>query len=310
MTLRQLSPCWLLLAAVSAFVNPSQAQDGPPAKAVEAGVDGKGLRIAKDRPLFRINVDGTGLMKLTRETGRLNGSPDHSPDGQWIAFDTWRLGQSYPDSTVAVMRSDGSDLRIIGPGAMPSWSPDSKQLVVHTYESPQTIVIMNADGSGRETVLNHWGSPRWSPKGNRIATIGPQRTIALYDLASGVERTIFHGPYSLWQGFSISPDGLRFCFGDSNGGVGVATLDEQTMQAEVRWLVKSGTTYHSSWSPDGERIVFQWKRPNQDVYQLYLIDAAGKRKPERLPGQDPARHNCDPDWSPDGKTIVFNSQSP
>jgi Tol biopolymer transport system component len=295
---------------VFAHASPSPAQTDPPNKGIVAGVDGKGLRIANDRPLFRINVDGTGLIQLTREAGRLCGSPDHSLDGKWIAFDTWRLGESFSDSTIGVMRSDGSDMHTIGPGAMPSWSPDGRELVIHTYENPQTIVVMNADGSGRETILNHWGSPRWSPKGNRIATIGQHRTIALYDLVTGTERTIFHGPYSLWQGFSISPDGLRFCFGDTEGGVGLAALNEHNMQASVRWLVKTGTTQHSSWSPDGKRIVFQWKRRDQELYQLYLIDADGQPQPERLPGQDPTRHNCDPDWSPDGKTIVFNSQSP
>jgi Tol biopolymer transport system component len=181
---------------------------------------------------------------------------------------------------------------------------------VHTYENPQTIVVMNADGSGRETILNHWGSPRWSPKGNRIATIGEQRTIALFDLATGIEHTTFDAPHSLWQGFSVSPSGLQFCFGDTNGGVGLATLDERTMRASVRRLVKSGTTYHSSWSPHGTRIVFQWKPPNEEFYQLYTIEPDGSQPPQRLPGQDPRRHNCDPDWSPDGKTIVFNSQSP
>ena len=124
---------------------------------------------------------------------------------------------------------------------MPSWSPDGTQLVFHTYENPQTIVVMNADGSGRETILNHWGSPRWSPKGNRIATIQMNGRIAIYDLATGAEHTIFGGPYSLWQGFSISPDGLRFCFGDTNGGVGLATLDERTMRTKFHWIANSGS---------------------------------------------------------------------
>ncbi len=193
---------------------------------------------------------------------------------------------------------------------MPSWSPNGEQLVAHTYESPQTIVVINADGSGRETILNHWGSPRWSPRGNRIASIGPHRTIALFDLATGKERTIFRGPYSLWQGFSISPDGLRFCFGDSQGGIGLATLDERSMQASVRWLVKTGECYHSSWSPDGRRLVFSWKPPNHELYQLHLLNVDADEEPKLLPGQDSSRNNCDPDWSPDGKTIVFSSQAP
>jgi Tol biopolymer transport system component len=288
----------------------AQAPNETPRTSGNASVDGKGLVVHSGRPLLQINADGTGLRPLTETSNRLFGSPDHSPDGKWIACDTWRQGQGFADSQVVVMRADGSQIRTIGPGAMPSWSPDGKQLVCHTYESPQTIITMNADGSGRETILNHWGSPRWSPTGNRIASIGPSRTIALFDLTTGQERAIFSGPYSLWQGFSISPEGRQFSFGDSTGGVGLATLDERTMQAGVRWLVRNGESYNSSWAPDGRRIVFSWKRPDSNVYQLYFIDVQAVHEPTLLRGQDPARHNTDCDWSPDGKTIVFASHSP
>lgn len=276
---------------------------------IAAGIDGKGLRIPKERPLFQIHADGSGLKQLSREPGRLYGSPDWSPDGEWIACDTWKLGQSYPDSTVAVMRADGSEMRVLGSGAMPSWSPDGSQLVYHACRSPQSIIIMNRDGTGHETIADHWGSPRWLQTGNRIAIIArDRRGIALFDLAKGKETDIFRGPYSVVQGISVSPDGLRYCFGDANDGFYMATLDANTIQAAVRPLAKSGTIYHSSWSPDGKHVVFQWKRSDTAPFQLYLIDVEGDAKPRLLPGQDVNRHNCDPDWSPDGKSIVFNSQ--
>ena len=99
-------------------------------------------------------------------------------------------------SQIAVIKADGTDIRLLGPGAMPSWSPDGKQLVCHTYSRPTTIVVMNPDGSGREAIINHWGSPRWSPKGNRIASI-LNGGIALHDLATGTERVNFSRPVQL-----------------------------------------------------------------------------------------------------------------
>ena len=259
--------------------------------------------------LWRIGVDGTDCRRFAETPGYRCGSPDWSPDGQWVAYDTWPFGGSSQDSQVAVIRADGTGGRLLGPGGMPSWSPDSKQLVCHTYGQQGGIVVMNADGTGRETILDHWGSPRWSPRGNRIASISGN-TIALFDCMTGTERALFGGPYSLRQGFGISPDGLRFCFPDAQGGVGLATLDEQTMRASVRWLVKTEQCYHASWAPDGRRVVMALAPTDQDKDQLYVMDVDSDKKPIWLPGQDRTRTNTNPDWSPDGKTILFCCQVP
>jgi Tol biopolymer transport system component len=166
---------------------------------------------------------------------------------------------------------------------------------------------MNADGTGRETITNHWGSPRWSRHRNRIASI-LNRSIALYDPATGREHLILSGRYSAKYGFSISPDGLRFCFGNLGGGLHLATLDEQTMATTVRPLVEDGSYHHSCFSPDGKRIVFS--RPLAGVKNslLHFVNVEGHAPPVLLPGQEPTKLNCDPTWSPDGKTIVFASE--
>jgi Tol biopolymer transport system component len=99
---------------------------------------------------------------------------------------------------------------------------------------------------------------------------------------------------------------LRFCFGDSNGGLFVATLDERTMRARVRQVLKQGEYDHTSWAPDGRRVVFCW-HPTNENGQLYIMDVDSNDPPQLLPGQDPDRHNTNADWSPDGKTIIFAS---
>jgi Tol biopolymer transport system component len=261
----------------------------------------------KQWQLWKINADGSEFGRFAETPGYVCGSPDWSPDGQFVAYDTWRVGQTLTDAHVAVMRSDGTDRRLLGPGAMPSWSPDGTQIVFHTYDNPQTIVIMNADGSGRETIMDHWGSPRWSPRGNRIASC-LDGNIGLFDLATGRERTILPGRYSVRQGFGISPDGLQFFFGGTSGGVALATLDEKTMMATVRTIAPAGTCTHASWSPDGRRVVLGWDPSGQDQAKLYVVDVDSNDAPVELPGQDPSRRNVNPDWSPDGKTIIFASQ--
>lgn len=255
--------------------------------------------------LWKINADGSGLARFAETPGYSSGSPDWSPDGKLVAYDTWKVEQTYNESQVAVIRADGTDIRLLGPGAMPNWSPDGKQLVFHTYSRPTTIAVMNPDGSGREAIINHWGSPRWSPKGNRIASI-LNRGIALHDLATGTERTIFGGQYSVQHGFSVSPDGVRFSFGHTDGGLFVATLDQRTMTASVRQLLEKGEIDHTSWAPDGRRVVFFWHPTNKNG-QLYVMDVDSNDPPRLLQDQDQGRHHTNADWSPDGKTIIFAS---
>ena len=302
-----------------------------------------GHAVAADKPanemhgkplgnLFILDIDSGKIRQLTHDNDRECGSPDWSPDGKWIAYDGWKRGQSFSHSVLFVMRADGSERRQIGPGAMPSWSPDGKQLVCHNYKRPQTIEVMNRDGTGREVIIDHWGSPCWSPQGDWIASISPQqRGITLFDMATGKERNILPRRFAIWQGFSVSPDGQRFCFADRSDGLAVATLDATAGVATVKLLLNRGMGSHSSWSPDSKRIVFGWKfeTTNNDPFaardnhptttdndavqiagdhdQIYFIDADNPSRPIRAAAQDPNRDNDDPDWSPDGKSVVFSS---
>lgn len=264
--------------------------------------------------LWRISPDGTGLARFADTPGYSCGSPKFSPDGTWVAYDTRRIEEDLYASQVAVIRADGTGRRLLGPGSMPSWSPDGKQLAIHTYQ-PSAIVIMNADGTGRETLTDHFGSPRWLQTGNRIAVVGRDGGLAIIDLATGIE----HGfmPGSVRPGFAASSNGLSYVFGNNIGGLELATLNPTTMQVSLRKLWTFGHCYHAAFSPGGKRVVFGWKRdppvkmtPEMLLHQIYILDLDTNGPPTPLAGQDPHRNNTNPDWSPDGKTIIFSSQYP
>ena len=108
-------------------------------------------------------------------------------------------------------------------------------------------------------------------------------------------------------GFGISPDGGRFSFG-SDDGLFLALLDERTMQWGLAWPIKKGKVRHCSWSPDGKRIAFGYRKSEGDFEQIFIYDLE-TQSAAQLPGLDAKRNNSCPDWSPDGKTIIFVSQA-
>jgi Tol biopolymer transport system component len=119
--------------------------------------------------IYLINVDGTGLRKLTSFAeessfhGAEGGGPVWSPDGEKIAF--------YDYGAINVINADGSGRRSITNTELiegfPTWSPDGEKIAFTCYrygDEQSALYVINADGSDRtrlatdvgETVS--WGS--------------------------------------------------------------------------------------------------------------------------------------------------------
>jgi eukaryotic-like serine/threonine-protein kinase len=121
--------------------------------------------------IYVINVDGTGLVKLTDEPRGVN-TPAWSPDGRKIAFANLRHGP--PE--MYVMNPDGSgQVRLTfntWRDVRPSWSPDSRRIAFHSdRDGEMEIYVMNADGSDTRRLTRNPtedGFPSWSPDGKRI----------------------------------------------------------------------------------------------------------------------------------------------
>ena len=87
--------------------------------------------------VFVINVDGTQLRRLTRNSD-YDAPVSYSPDGK-LVFIRHMNG-------VSVMDADGSQRRELASGHTPAISADGRRIVLGVYK-PRGIAVMNADGS-------------------------------------------------------------------------------------------------------------------------------------------------------------------
>ena len=80
--------------------------------------------------LFVMDTTGSAVVRLTSEAGDDFG-PAWSPDGQWIA---WSIGTFSPANQLWIMKSDGTEARMLTYGGDPSWSPDSRRIAFNVLQ--------------------------------------------------------------------------------------------------------------------------------------------------------------------------------
>jgi Tol biopolymer transport system component len=277
------------------------------------------LRRSRGRSMLVMNADGSNPRTILSSPDlTIVGSPKWSHDGRTIVFDGWRsvMGEEGGDAHVFVVKSDGTALKDLGPGNMPSWSPDDKQL---TYTSPiEGVGVMNADGSDRRQIEAGGWSSRWSPRRNEIAyAVDTQRgsVLCLYDLAKHERRELEHKQYQqIYWGFTWSPDGNSICFKGlmPGGGKEITALSVEGKAKDPTVLLPSSAlpevqnaNPNMDWGGDGNQVLVRMKKASDRETKLYVLDSAGG-KPPKLFANFPPGWACDNmGWSPDGKKVVF-----
>jgi len=122
--------------------------------------------------IYRINVDGTGLVNLTPDARYRNSfeSPAWSPSGEQIVY-----SRLYADGSIYSMNADGSAQRTlidIGWNDKPRFSPDGRWLAFVRYSGSQGFLYAMplAGGSYRSLSSNQHDviSYSWSPDGRYL----------------------------------------------------------------------------------------------------------------------------------------------
>lgn len=212
---------------------------------------------------------------VTTHTHAMVGNPIWSPDGRYIVYDFFEMGEDgfYDLRVVDLYTKTEFSItpnHIEGYVDELSWSPDGENLVVAMGESRDANSKLYTINVSSKRMVNISGStnaidqhPVWSPSGDRIAFSSDR-----------------DGSLDIW---TISPQGTGLT--NLTGGLGDSWTDSMP-----------------SWSADGSQIAFYSFGP--DSSGLWIMDADGTG-PQLLFEIDSGQTTEIPVWSPDGQWIAI-----
>ena len=282
--------------------------------------------------IYIINLDGTGLTRLTADDDADHSSPAFSPDGTKIAF----ISEREDRGAVYVINADGSDERRLSPpneeghskDMSPGFPPDGGRVVAtRTYFPPCSIVFFPLSG-GEEEIFKlkirdawqrerpddyagpgPWGdvsAPAFTADGRRIAyRVTPNCSGSLLWIVnadgSGARLLTKDNAYS----HVFSPDGKKLAFftwTEEGRHIGVINADGTGR----RQLTKGDRdNFSPSFSPDGKKIIYVYSVRSEEKHvaaDIYIMNADGSGP--RALTQTP-EHEYGGRFTPDGSKIVF-----
>src|SRR6202049_1360125 len=187
--------------------------------------DIKNLATTATASISVMNADGSGKKVVFSDKNGAAFVPTWSPDGQWIAFGFGGFfgARETTPAKLMMVRSDGShqskDLTKGLPNSgFPTWSPDGKKIIYRVWGAGEYgLRVLNLDDGSIKTLTTELDNfPAYSPSGDLIIFTHRDAKTLDYDI------------------FTMRPDGT-----------------------DVKRLTTTpGNDSHSSWSPDGEYILW------------------------------------------------------
>jgi Tol biopolymer transport system component len=211
--------------------------------------------------------------------------PRWSPDGASLAYSRSRvdMGDAWVQDVAA-----GASTAL--PGADPVWSPTGEWLMVTTGSGVPYVTVVRPDGSD-ERVLGPGWSATWSPDGSRIAsawTVDEGTTVSAVDVSTGATEPLFQVEGSILAMAWLPGDVMVIVDGGSDGGnlhaVDLADGSARSLTSAITFAPSSELAV----SPDSRWFAFGATGPGGPGIYLASVDGGWRQLTDRGTASMPA----------------------
>lgn len=308
---------WILGAAISAAAL-------FPAQAAAQGSAGEPERAAADPAFARSAIEAPDRVAVrTVLDWETVSDPQISPDGSQIVYTRGWVDQLKDDweSSLWILRADGSRQRHLAEGSNAQWSPDGTRLAfLAKGEDGSTQLFvrwMDAEGATSQVTrtLHAPTGFRWSPDGRQIAftMFVPDESKWKIDMPPAPEGATWTKPpreidrvHFRWdrRGF-LEAGSMHLFVVPSTGGTPRQLTDGKGTVARIFAGLPGTATL--AWTPDSRTIVFEglleddWEERYRESH-LYGVDVESRTVRQITSERGPW---ADPRVSPDGRLVAF-----
>jgi TolB protein len=248
--------------------------------------------------IYSMSYDASGMNNLTGHQSIVT-SPRWSPDGQYLAFTSYKNGRPQVYLRNLKTGSERTVASFDGLNLSGSFSPDSRKLLLTlSKDGNEDIYVLDISTMQLKRLTNSYSidvSPTWSPDGQKIAFVsnrsGSPQIFVMNADGSGERRITFHGNYNTSP--SWSPRGGKIAYeGLAGGRYQIFTVDESGGNL-MQMTSDNADNEYPSWSPSGRQIVFSSRQGGRS--RICIMNANGMKTRILF---ESASHLVMPSWSP------------